>query len=237
VLGVAVGLQAPRLESRTPPAPAMMEIRLLRRIPPTERQAPRASALPTPSVVAARPALTPTPSAAAPAPSPAPAAVAVAPAGGGEVGCAPEVLMLLTAEEKTRCRDQIAIEAARKGRPDREAREAAAIREARAQPTVELIPVEKRAYYDALVAAKKAIRPKPGVTARVVEPDIRGPGGMASKNTNIAIGVQAPRCKLQFGPNKPKHRPKIGEFKLGFLPCYFQVPQGSLTEEVGVEPP
>ena len=155
---------------------------------------------------------------------------------GPSVGCEREVLLLLTAAERERCRTQLAADAERRARAGQAVRDAETVREARAQPKVDLIPQEKRAYYDAVQASRAAMRAGEDF-AKLAKIQAARAGTAASRNTSIDINVAFPKCSLKFGPNKEKAKKARGLIKLGPLPCSYQVQRGMLTEDAGTPDP
>ena len=158
---------------------------------------------------------------ASPAPGPAPAVeTAVTPpstvqaSGGGAGDCAPEDLALLTDAERQHCRNQIDAESGRRmarGADERLAKRLAALSSA---PRVDVIPGEKRAYYDAVAAAYAQ--------------QSHGPP-MAGLQPGVG-------CSIKFsGLTIIKSKPPPNSLHLG--PCFIAPPQGFLTEESGVAPP
>ncbi len=109
----------------------------------------------------------------------------------GVVGCSQTTLVKLTQAEKDGCRKRL---------------------EAFVDPDLQIpapIDPEKRAWFDASLAAYHSPGHAPGVA-----------------------------CRLPFGPKpKKKDRGPAHSLKLGPLPCYLIPPQGFLTEESGVRPP
>lgn len=143
-------------------------------------------------------------------------AFAGAPGGQGagpHPGCDPEVLMLLTPEERVRCRNQL--DAANQRRANQTADENAArrVQLARSAPWLDGIEADKRAYYDAVVASREAVRNQIG-------------GG---KLPGLACNLGA---LLGGGGGPPGDKIKIPG-----LPCVFQPPVGTLTEETRLTPP
>ncbi|MEO6338726.1 MAG: hypothetical protein ABIO39_01700 [Caulobacteraceae bacterium] len=234
-----LGLRATGFTPHAADSPATMEITIF---PMTSLQVQSARAKPSPQVAKARPVDTPAAVAAAPAPvtpsSAPPAQAAATPAGGGEgPGCEREVLLLLTPVERERCRNQIAAETERRARAGQATRDADIVREARVQPKVDLIPQEKRVYYDAVQASRKGMRAGEDFAKLGAIQAARGGDGRASHNTKIDINVAFPKCSIKFGPNKEKAKKARGLIKLGPLPCTYQVQRGPLTEDAGTSDP
>jgi hypothetical protein len=134
------------------------------------------------------------------------------PGAGDHPGCAREILILLTPEERAKCNtpgngsyDGLPSNADR----DRAARMAAM----RAVPYLSNVAPEKRAYYDAVAAAKQ----------QVYEVPLGGKPPGLSCNLGALFGGKG---------GAPSERVKIPG-----LPCSFIPPQGVLTEEARIAPP
>jgi hypothetical protein len=204
----ALGWRIPKV---APPPPAEtlppLELSLVRIRP--EPPAPAAPARRSPksskSPAASKSPLAP--SSALPA-SPSASAAADRAASPGAPDCEPEDLPLLTEIERARCRDQIAADRSRRLARGADARNAKVVAEANRAPRLDNIPVEKRAYYDAVAAA--------------YDQQSHGPP-MAGRNPGFACAstTRAPAHSLKLGP----------------LPCFITPPQGFLTEESGLKPP
>ena len=239
-LFAVIGLRAPGLMARDADAPATMDIMIVPMPGVVKRQQARSAAAEArPRLVNARPVERPAVAAPAPVPAAPPtepsAQVAAAPAGSGVgPGCEREVLLLLTPAERERCRNQIAADAERRARAGQAARDAETVREARAQPKVDLIPQEKRAYYDAVQASRAAMRAGDDFKKLGAIQAARA-GTAASRNTSIDVNVALPRCSFKFGPNKEKPKPARGLLRFG--PCSYQVQRGPLTEDAGTPDP
>ena len=108
---------------------------------------------------------------------------------------------------------------------------------ARAQPKVDLIPQEKRAYYDAVQANRKAMREGADFAKLSAIQQARAGDGRAGHDTNFDINIALPKCSFKFGPNKEKAKTARGLIKLGPLPCTYQVQRGPLTEDAGTPDP
>jgi hypothetical protein len=203
---------------RTPQAPGepsannepVVEVELMRRVPRQTESAPgqtRVQARPQARLSAT----------AAPA---SPAEAVVVPSatqqtsGGGAFDCAPEDLPLLTDAERRHCRNQIDAENGRRaahGADERLARRLAALSSA---PRIDIIPAEKRAYYDAVAAAYSQ--------------QSHGPP-MAGLQPGVG-------CSIKFsGLTIAKAKPPPYSLHLG--PCFIAPSQGFLTEESQIAPP
>lgn len=235
-----IGLQAPGFTTRAVDSPATMDITILP-MPSLVAREP-VSTLSAAAPKAAKPRETKAsragevaPAAVAPPSEPAPQAPP-SPAAGAGPGCEREVLMLLTAAEREHCRNQIAAEAERRTRAGQAARDAETVREARAQPKVDLIPPEKRAYYDAVQTSRQEMRAGKDFEKLGAIQAARA-GTAASRNTSVDVNIAFPKCSLKFGPNKEKAKKARGLIKLGPLPCTYQVQRGPLTEDAGTPDP
>jgi hypothetical protein len=82
----------------------------------------------------------------------------------GTSDCEPEDLPLLTDAEKVLCRNQIDADKARRAARTADERLAKQIASLKDVPHIDRIPPEKRAYYDAVVAAYKSEGHGPGIT-------------------------------------------------------------------------
>jgi hypothetical protein len=131
--------------------------------------------------------------------------------GGGHPGCAPEDLILLTPAERERCRN--AIETQNANRTRNAAGPGRYVQAARETGPVDGIAPDKRAYFDAVVAARAAVRPD-------------GAGGKAP---GLACNLSA-----LFGGPAGLPAEKI---KIPMLPCVIIPPTGVLTEESRLTPP
>ena len=130
--------------------------------------------------------------------------------GAAHPGCAREDLILLTAEEQVRCREQLAAEAARRARPNGDV--SRRLQQALAGPRIDRIDPGKRAWFDASMAAREAAR---------------APGG--GRSAGLACNLSS----LFGGPSGlPAEKVKIPG-----LPCVFVPPTGVLTEESRISPP
>jgi hypothetical protein len=158
--------------------------------------------------------------------------------GAGEApGCDPEDLLLLTEPEKARCRNQIDVARARRAAAVSDAGRAARMAAMRQAAPVDGIAPEKRAYYDAVQAAKaarndfsawermrahgKSIEDLRTAGDRIVKPDIH----------------DVVTCKTTFGANRGRPPgPRYG-LRLGPFSCPLAPPPGALTEEAQIAPP
>lgn len=89
------------------------------------------------------------------------------------------------------------------------------------------IPLEKRDYYDAVVATKEALRHGPiqGTAADTF-------GAAVSPNYNHGVNASAGyRCTIKFGSGARDANRRAG-VKLGFPPCPITTPKGSRLREV-----
>ena len=235
-----LGLIIPRFEALPEPSGPVIEVNLLPSLSPlaTDRPVHKKAASTPPAIAGAKPppqpqAISPpTPTAPiAPASSPSPAPEgATALAGKADVGCAREDLILLTVVEKRKCRDQIDAENARRLRQGEIARATKAVEEARRQRPIDPIPADKRAYYDAVIAARQADQSALAFMQA-------GRPAMATVNTNIDVGVGY-HCSIRFGVNADKVKRPRG-LKLGPLPCYVTPPKNSTfyNAEDDIPPP
>lgn len=131
---------------------------------------------------------------------------------GDHPGCAREILILLTPAERAKCATPGANEY--NGSPSNADRDRAARMAAmRAVPYLSNVAPEKRAYYDAVAAAKQ----------QVYEVPLGGKPPGLSCNLGALFGG---------GGGAPSERVKIPG-----LPCSFIPPQGVLTEEARIAPP
>lgn len=200
-----------------PPSSAGPSVRLHRRALRTRLlQPPEPAATPTPLVAPSRPA--------APEANPTPSGpTAQLPRDGlspgvqaalrGRMGCAERVGVHLTANERAGCNERLGQGAA----------------------TAPYIPTplapEIRAYYDAIVEAKRPDPPPVPLKAR-------GAVGMFEvMPTNASGHGPGVSCKIGFGLGKifvvhPAHG-----LKLGPLPCFIVPPKGSLTPEADLKNP
>jgi hypothetical protein len=136
-------------------------------------------------------------------------------------GCGREDMMLLTGPERVRCREQIEAEILRRTNRNADAEARRRVEAARAQPHVDAMAPAKRGYYDALQAAKAAVRGD----FRVLDLQKAQEGrGLSGKNTNIDMSVGV-HCSMTFGAT------------LGRLHCPLAPPAGFLTEEARIKPP
>lgn len=181
--------------------------------PPGERR-PRAPAAAPPSLAPApfAPA-SPTPqgSSSATASEAAPNGALSAALRGGAIGCANPVL--LSRRERERCEDRLG----------RGAATAAAI------PA----PIEpaKRAYYDAVVAAKDA-------GGQLVPLQAPGSLGLLDSDRRAVKGhLPSVGCKIPFGGPRNAPKGKLPEHWLKLGPCFVAPPQGPLTVEADISPP
>ncbi len=169
-----------------------------------------------------RPAPTPAPVAAAPAPqrdasaTPSQAQAAAA----GLPSCEREDLILLTQAERIPCRNQLDADKERRANREQWARAARTVEEAKNLAPIDIIPADKRAYYDSVMAARQAVK-NAGV------PDNRPQNAGGSSVVNASVGW---RCSIPFGPNRNKVARPAG-IKLGPLPCYVKPPDGPLYDE------
>lgn len=212
-----LGWKIPRLAVAVPAEEraSAIELTLLRPVRPRSR----ASAKP------ARPAMAPSPAPkvlTAPAqpnaaPNAAPTMTAPAAPGAatatGPADCEPEDLPLLTEAEKARCRNQVDADKDRRMARDADGRLAREVARLKAVPRIDIMPAEKRAYYDAV--------------AQAYDQQTHGPP--------MAGRLPGPACGLRFLGKKPATPPH--SLKLGPLPCVILPPQGFLTEESGIAPP
>jgi hypothetical protein len=119
--------------------------------------------------------------------------------------------MLLTPEERVRCRNQLDALAERQ-RAMREAEERnRRIEQALGGPRIDTIDPSKRAYYDAVLAARDSVRNGVG----------RPPGLACNLGALFGGGGGAPGDKI----------------KVPGLPCVIVPPVGVLTEESRISPP
>jgi hypothetical protein len=122
-------------------------------------------------------------------------------------------LILLTPAERVRCRNEIDAFNARRANQNAAAEAARRVTLARGAPRVDGISPEKRAYYDAVVAANDAAHNQVGGGR---------PPGLACNFASI------------FGGTAGSPAEKI---KIPGLPCVFTPPTGVLTEETRISPP
>ena len=155
--------------------------------------------------------------------------------GAGLADCAPEDLPLLTLEEKTRCRNQIEVAGARRARALDDAGRADRVAAMRQLPKVDAIPANKRAYYDAVQAAK-ATRDSFAVWDRM-----RTSGKSIADLTDTKIVKpdihDVINCTMKFGVNKGKPAGSRYGLKLGPFDCPMAPAPSFLTEEAKVAPP
>ena len=96
------------------------------------------------------------------------------------------------------------------------------------------LPPEKRAYYDAVIAARKQARDTYAGEQTINEVIARR--GRSGTRNNIDMNVSV-RCGMTFGANRGAPAgPRLG-LKLGPLSCPLAPPPGFLTEEAQVAPP
>jgi hypothetical protein len=88
----------------------------------------------------------------------------------GPADCEPEDLALLTDEEKTHCRSQIDADQGRRLAREADARRMKQFANLKDVPDMDRIPPEKRAYYDAVVAAYKSEGHGPGIMCGAGKP-------------------------------------------------------------------
>lgn len=90
------------------------------------------------------------------------------------------------------------------------------------------IDPRKRAYYDAVAAAKKPDRqPVPQVATGSLGMFDTDPRGVSGHPPGIG-------CRIPFGPGK---KPELPSHWLSLGPCYIAPPQGPLTVEADITPP
>jgi hypothetical protein len=127
-------------------------------------------------------------------------------------GCALEHLLLLTPEEQVRCRNELDNLAARRANRFDPAEGSRRLQQALGGPQIDRIPPERRAYFNAVAAARDA--------------------------RNTVGGGRPPglSCNLSslFGGTAGLTRERI---KIPGLPCVFVPPTGALTEESRLTPP
>jgi hypothetical protein len=121
--------------------------------------------------------------------------------------------MLLTPAERERCRNQIDSANARRANANAGRDAARRVQMARGMGWLDGIAPDKRAYYDAVVAAKDQVYNQVGGGK---------PPGLSCNFASL------------FGGVKGQTREKI---KIPGLPCVFVPPQGVLTEEARIAPP
>ena len=192
-------LAAPQAVAPPGPAPAL---RPLQSLAAASEPQPAPGAAPTAQANAAAPGQ-------APAGSPSGAGPAQVAAGGPtrpHPGCALEVLVLLTPEEKVRCRNEIDAAAARLARQRAEERSPGLA--AYAGPQIDRISPQRRAYFDAVAASREQVR--------------NGVGSAPSLQCNLGA---------LFGGDGPAPGEKI---KIPGLPCIIKPPVGVLTHELSV---
>lgn len=219
-----------------PPATAVLPAR--RATAPFAQAVPSlAAASPLATAPAATPQAPPTPpppalpgTAAAPASSLGPGTPGVG--GGGDAdGGGARVLGALRA--LTGCAH---LDALRAGPAERErcaARLAEGVRQA---ARVDMIPPEKRAYYDAVAQAYAAVRAGGGGPGRTPV----GPTAPDRLLGQVALYVPGVGCAMKFGAPrgwKAYHDRPPHSLKLGALPCFITPPQALGTEESAVERP
>lgn len=121
--------------------------------------------------------------------------------------------MLLSAEERVRCRNEIDVANERRANRQADARTRRAVADTRGAAWLDGIPEEKRAYYDAVAAARAAVRS----------------GGAGGKAAGLSCNLGA-----LFGGGGGAPTEKI---KVPGLPCSIIPPQGVLTEEARISTP
>ena len=242
----AMGLVRPRFAGRAKDLPADLQLQLLPQSLPKgsepvtagARQRRREALAASPLAQLINPSPAPADDAEAPA-QPAPGAATGAGASSGPEGagpdCDPEDLPLLTAEEKARCRNQIEVARARRVRALDEAGLADRVASLRNLPRVDGLPLNKRAYYDAVQSAK-ATRDSFAVWDRMRQ-------GGRSKADLTETKIVKPdihdvvTCTTKFGVNKGKPAGSRYGSKLGPFDCPLAPAPSFLTEEARVAPP
>ena len=150
-------------------------------------------------------------------------------------GCDLEDLVLLTDQEKARCRNQLEAAQGRRAVAADDAGRAARVAAMRQAPRVDGIAPEKRGYYDAVQAAKAArndfsiwdrMRQQGKSIADATSDDIVKP--------DIHDVV---KCTMTFGANKGKPAGSRYGVRLGAFDCPLAPPVGAFTEEARIAPP
>lgn len=129
---------------------------------------------------------------------------------GAHPGCAIEVLMLLTPDERVRCRNELDALAERQ-RALRATEAGRGFASAVGGPRIDTMDPSKRAYYDAVAAARDNVRNGAGAA----------PGLSCNLGALLGGGGGAPGEKI----------------KVPGLPCVITPPTGVLTEESRLTPP
>ena len=126
---------------------------------------------------------------------------------GGLLGCQPDRLNGMEPAARAAC-------------------DARLINAARNAPVIDRVPAEKRAYYDAVVATREALRRGP-VQGEAAQAFGKAISGNTSHGGVMAAGYH---CGVKFGPGAAAANREAG-VKLGFPPCPVQPPKGGSLKE------